>query len=409
MQISFDKSALAISFCGLLLSLGFSYFILPRIFEDFNLNLDADGNGALAHNIFLGNGMKYHDEDPIALDRGPVYPYLVAAVFFLAGGYSLEALQFVQGLMHAATAYILYLIVLKIYDRPAALAVQAIFVVHPIMLWYTGRIWIETTHAFVLTIATLALVHLYDQPKISRSIGAGLAIGFCCLTKSILLLFPFALLVLLYKRHRTFGLKHSLVVAAVCYLVVVPWTYRNYQVAHAFVPVHTSLGFNLHQGDVIGEHWPEQLCCNLDFWRMGQARVDSILMPKGIQTFRGVAGDRLLTNVALHRYLNDPGFFAYRAAANFFTFWSLSESPLKSFAFGVLQCLLIGLAIVAYVRVGRRTLLLAPAVLLAVYYILMHVLIVGWARYSMPVIPFLLLIASPLLQTILSKRHETGS
>jgi 4-amino-4-deoxy-L-arabinose transferase-like glycosyltransferase len=403
MKLRFDRPVLGIACTGFALSLAFSFLILPHIAGTHNVNLDADANGALASNIYAGAGMKYDPSGPPALDRGPVYPYLVAALFSLSGGYALGVVQVFQALLHSATTVLVFLIGMHVYDRATALRAQLLCAVHPILLWYTGRIWMETTLVFMVTLTALAALALYRRLTLVKALGAGAAMGVASLTKSVVMLFPLLLLVLLVQRHRTKGLQHGLVVIAVCGLVILPWTMRNYRIAEAFVPVQTSLGFNMIQGDVIGEHWPKQWCCNLDYWRMGQARVDSLLAPHGIPSFREVEADRLLLQTALRRYASEPLFVVRRAVANFFLFWSLSESPLKSALYGALQWLLLLAAFAAYMRYGKSYALLTPIVALAVYYIVLHASIVGWARYSMPMIPLLTLIAMPIVNRVISR------
>lgn len=399
-----DRSVLGIGSIAFALSLAFSFLVLPHIVDTHNVNLDADGNGALAYNIYTGAGMKYSPTDPLAVDRGPVYPYLVAALFTLVGGYALGVVQVFQAALHAATTVVLFRIAVRLYDRTTALCAQLLCALHPILLWYTGRIWIETTHAFMLVLAAQTALELYERATLRAALAAGVALGVASLTKSVVMLFPLLLTLLLVRRYRTRGLKYGLIVVGVCSLVILPWTARNYRVAEALVPVHTSLGFNLIQGDVIGERWPDRWCCNLDFWRIGQARVDSLLEPHGIPSFRGVEGDRLLIQTALRRYAEEPWFLPRRTVANFFLFWSLSESPLKSAFYGTLQWLLLFAAFVSCVRQGRTTAPLTPIIALTLYYIVVHASIVGWARYSMPIIPLLIVLAMPVLTRCMGKR-----
>jgi hypothetical protein len=54
-------------------------------------------------------------------------------------------------------------------------------------------------------------------------------------------------------------------------------------------------------------------------------------------------------------------------------------------------------------RYGKSYALLTPIVALAVYYIVLHASIVGWARYSMPMIPLLTLIAMPIVNRVISR------
>lgn len=398
MNLRFDTVATCIAGLGFVVSCAFSFLVLPHVVQSYNVNLDADENGALAYNIFAGNGMRYSPHDPTALDRGPVYPYLVAGLFYLSGGYVVWIVQIAQALLHAATTMVVYLLGVRLYSRTIARRAQVLCAVHPILLWYTGRIWIETTHAFLLALTALVVVDVYTRPGVLKAIKAGVFVGLTSLTKSVMLLFPLPLMLLMWRKHRTSGLMYGATVLVTCVAMIVPWTLRNYSVSGAFVPVHTSLGFNLLQGDVIGEQWPGRWCCTLDFWHAGQARADSLLQSRGITSFRGVEGDRVLVREALQRYAEHPEFLPRRIVANFFLFWSLSESPLKSLVVGLIQWALLLGGLVAYVRHGRYNANLLPIVAMTAYYVAVHAFIVGWARYSAPIIPLLLLLAVGLFE-----------
>lgn len=391
-------SAIGVALLGVMISALTSFVVLPRMPEGSTTGLDPDRYGVLAMNLATGVGMRYSSDEPPALDRGPAYPSLVALLFLCAGGFSVGAVQTFQALLHGATTLLVYFIGLRLYDRPTALCAQVICAVHPILLWYTGRIWVETTLALMIVLSALMAVSLFERPTLARSLLTGATLGIGSLTKSVVLLFPIVLIAMLIKKHHWRGLRHGVVVLAGCCFILTPWMWRNERVGGALLPVHTTLGYNLIQGDVIGEGWPMQWCCNLDFWRKGEERADSVL--RGRTSFRSVEGDRLLARTSLERFWSDPVFVARRTVANFFLFWSLSESPLKSASVGALQWGLIILACVSYVRYSKNHHLLQPIVAFMVTYVVVHSLIVGWARYSMPIIPLLLLIAAPLIADI---------
>jgi len=404
MNRRFRNSALGVALLGVILSVVTSFVVLPRMPEGSTTGLDPDRYGILALNIASGVGLRYSGDEPPALDRGPVYPYLVALLFLVAGGFSAAAVQIFQAMLHAATTLLVYTIGSRLYDRPTALRAQAICAVHPILLWYTGRIWVETTLAFIVVLSALMVVSLFERPTLVCSALTGATLGVGTLTKSVFLLFPFVLLAMLVKTHRWEGVRHGVVVLAVGCFILAPWLWRNERVGGVVLPVHTTLGYNLIQGDVIGEGWPLQWCCNLDFWRKGQERADSLL--HGRTSFRSVEGDRLLARTSLERFWSDPVFFVRRVLANFFLFWSLSESPLKSAFVGALQWVLVILACLSYIRHGKKHHLLMPVVGFTVYYVFVHAFIVGWARYSMPIIPLLLLMAAPLIADITTTRKK---
>jgi len=396
--------AIRISLLALVASLAFSLLVFPLISETQRANSDPDRFGQLALNIAQGNGFVYEKGGAAVLERAPLYPYIVAGLFKLTDGFSLTSVQILQAVLHAITSFVVYLIGLRIYTRRTAILAQTLFALHPIAIWYTARIWAETTHILLLMLVGLALMILFESLSLKRSFLVGLIFGLSCLTKSILLLFPILLLGFLTGRFRSQGMKHGIVVIVAMLAIIFPWTLRNFQISRHVVPVNTSLGFNLIQGDVIGEQWPSENKYMLDYWVAGETRANSILAPYGVLWESG-KGDQILRRTALNNYAREPLFLVRRFVANFCTFWHLSESLAKSLLFGIAQMLLVLVACVSSVQMPgaeRRT--LAPLIALLSYYILVNVAVMGIARYSMPTIPFLLIIAAPLIDKVFFHR-----
>lgn len=402
-----QSTAIRIAVAGFFASICFSFFVLPTLVESQRINLDPDRFGQLADNIALGNGFVYEKDGPGVLERTPLYAFVLAGLFKLTGGLSIQAVQMLHAVLHTFSSFIIYMIGVRLYDRRTAILAQLLFAVHPIALWYTARIWLETTQTLLLLLIAFAMIRLFEMPSVKRAMLLGVCIGLGCLTRSTLLLFPFVILWLLYDRFKSDGLKLGVITFFAAFIVILPWTWRNYQVTSTILPVNTSLGFNLLQGDIIGERWPSSTITTMDSWIAGKERVDSALRSSGVP-WESVEGDRTLTVHAFRNYLRHPLAFAWRCVANLTTFWYLSESVMKSVLLGLMQIPVLFAAVISLIRMKSSTKKsVLPLILLCSYLFLVGGLIVGWGRYSMPMIPFLLLIASPLLQTIISRRHET--
>ncbi len=389
--------------CGaILLSLIFSFLIFPKIQDPLRLNPDPDRNGELARNIYTGNGYVYEGSSFPAIDRGPVYPYVLAGLFFVTGGYHVETVQIFQVLIHGLTCLLIFFLAQKIFTRRIAIIAQVLCALHPMLIWYTARIWIETLHTFLIIVAAFAIVLFIERLTLKRAIGAGLALGIAVLTKSILMFFPFVVggyVVLTWKRE---SFKPVAVFLIVFFLTVTPWTIRNYVVTGAFVPVHTSLGLNLIQGDAIAQHITEIPFSNFELWHFGEEKIDSLLAGTNY-TKTDPDGDRLLASASLNYNVSHPMFLIKRTFVNFVTFWYLSESKLKSVFLIILQIPLLILTSIASVRLWREHAAVRPLILLTVYYVLLHSLVVGWARYSVPIVPLCLMLIAFVVSEIWGK------
>ena len=388
-----------VSTTAALVALLFSLIVFPRIQTLLNANIDPDRLGELSRNIFDGKGYVYTNSGRLepAFDRGPVYPGAVAALLFITGSTSFVAVQIFQGLLHGLTCWIVFQIAALIYPRRLSLTAQIVCALHPMLVWYTARIWIETTHTFFVTLSAYLLLRLVNDPSLLRGTVTGCLLGITSLTKSILL--PFSIIVGFYvavqssPRSRIAGLA----LATTCILVVIPWTIRNYSASRMLVPVHTSLGLNMMQGDAIANHWCETPLSTLAIWEKGNARKDSIIGESRLSAI-DPPGDQLLIRTAIKYYLSHPVFAVKRFFLNSLTFCYLSESPLKSIFLATLQFPLYALAFAGMRRGWRKRTEIQVLALIVVYYIVLHALIVGWARYSVPIVPILAVLAVGVAQ-----------
>lgn len=380
-------------------SLCFSFLILPHLAAPLAVNIDPDKLGELGRNLAEGRGFSYGTAESItsAFDRAPAYPLLVMLLYRIAGENPLPLLQIIQAFFHGITGYLLYRIGIEVFERRIALLAQAMHAVHPILLWYTARIWIETANTMMITALVLALVVLWKRETRLTLVGCGVLFGLALLTKSVALVLPVSVMLVAAVRNEW---KYARALALACLiglLLVSPWTVRNYMLSGRFILVHTSLGLNLVQGEAIARHWTETPFSTLALWERG--RVESgELLASGNQRPESPEGDALLTTAILQRWWRDPITLLRHAATNAVTFWYLSESPLKSGVIILLQVPLLVLGIRGMRRMWHR----APAIPILCVSVLsfwiVHALIVGWLRYSVPVLPLMILCAAAGLE-----------
>jgi hypothetical protein len=178
---------------------------------------------------------------------------------------------------------------------------------------------------------------------------------------------------------------------AVALLVVVPWTYRNWLAFDAFIPVSTAGGQNLFQGNALIDRDTTYEMVDAIQGRVAQYHY---AMRMGLEAIR----DR------------QPWWIFEKLRDEMPLFWeadSLVLVHIKRGAYGpVAPILAVGVALVVlapYLLVLALSALGAtrltwsrPAVLLVgflAYYNLLHVVTHGFARYRLPVMPVMFLIA----------------
>lgn len=382
---------------GAALALAFSLVIYPAIREPLAANIDPDRLGDLSSNLAAGEGFVYSTGGNLvpAFDRGPVYPAVVAGIIITGRTRSFIPVQVFQSCLHGLTCFLVFLIAARLHARKIALRAELLCAVHPMLLWYTARIWIETTHTFLVTLSLLSLMTLASHATRGRAIRSGVMLGITALTKSVLLPFSLVAAALMVLRKRG-ALAPAVTLVIACSLVVLPWTVRNLVESGYFIPVHTSLGLNRVQGDAIGMNWTHMPFSTLDLWLTGKARIDSLLEGTGT-TPADPAGDRILAGSSFRMSLEDPLFAAKRTLINLLTFCYMSESRAKSIFLACIQIPLFLCALGGSYRLWKRGPEAQVCILLLLYFFAVHAFIVGWARYSVPVLPAAVVLAFGML------------
>ncbi|MDP2208668.1 MAG: glycosyltransferase family 39 protein [Bacteroidota bacterium] len=378
-----------IALFAVVLALIFSLIIFPIIQQPLNLNIDPDKNGDLSKNIFAGNGYIYSDVDKPTVDRGPVYPYMIALLFTVTGTTDYRVVQIFQAILFAATGLLVFFIVKYVSSSRTAVYAQIFYTLHPMFIWYTSRVWIETTHTFLITLTAYILIRVYHKLSLPGTIILGIILGLTILTKSILIVFPILLLFLFYFKWRKRGIIFGLVTLITAYLIILPWTYRNYIVSNEIVPVHTSLGLNLIQGDALANNWLKDPLSNMSSWYIGDVKMTHIL--KGTSASpQDAVGDKILVVNFIDENLKKPHYLLWRTLINSITFWYLSESPVKSIFLALIQFPLLILFIFGLKRIWKELSTVIPLIWMILYFSVVHSFIIGWARYSVPIVPLIL-------------------
>lgn len=248
----------------------------------------------------------------------PVYAYLLAGIFKLAGGYSYTSL-WMAVVLNAVLSAITATLILRIGKRDfgASVGVLAAWV-------WSGwlyeaaeaiRLWESSLAALLLTGALLWLPRLAGSSRTSSWFLFGALAGLAGLTNTTLLaVFPFFWVWLWCdcKRRGYICGRRLLASVGVFILVLVPWTIRNYAVFHRLMPVRDNFGLELWLGnhDGVTEHFDN------DFPVLNPAEYNRL------GEIRFMEEKRALALAFIGRY---PGEFLRLSAKRFFRYWTAPE------------------------------------------------------------------------------------
>jgi len=356
----------------------------------------------------------------------PLYPLLLAAIFRVFGVFtpaSAWVLFTIQSAFSAATALATWEIAARCFSRRVALWSAWIWALYPAAMQYAVRWPWEMTITTALFAFTLVLALRMRgigsevqsprtsnlEPRTAQWLLFGLLWALIALSNSTLLIFlpVCALWILLpnpgtpsVRSHRMGGIAHILrgpILAALLFLAcIAPWTIRNWQAFHAFIPLRGNLGAEMYMGNGPGSNGllmeyyhpfqaPEQLCL---YASLGEVR------------YVAQRGALAKSFIAAH-----PSHFAADVARRIYFFWIGVPHPADeawynelgrtlNFAF-ISVAGLLGLALALRRRVPAAGVFAFAFLLLPIPYYLITV----HARFRHPLEPLICILAVYLFQS----------
>jgi 4-amino-4-deoxy-L-arabinose transferase-like glycosyltransferase len=205
-----------------------------------------DDRAYLRHALALEHLHRYpvfhmgHHVVPTAY-RPPGFPLLLAVAHALAGGTIGDRLA--QCAVGVALVALVGIVATRLFDRRTALVAMTLAALSPVLVVFGSSLISEPLFTTLVLAAVAAALRVRAAPPATGwAVLAGIAAGAAALTRSQgLLLLP--AVALIAWRPRAWAGPLAVVLAAIA--VVAPWTVRNAEVLHAFVPVSTETGNTL--------------------------------------------------------------------------------------------------------------------------------------------------------------------
>lgn len=216
------------------LAIRLAYFINVKPWER-NYETGTEGFGdALEYQMLAGKILENgHYPENYFLDtyRTPGFPIYIALIYFLFGAKTHYVL-FSYILLSVGTAFIIYLISLKLFDKKKiALLASALFSFEPNVLKLTSEFGTETLHAFFLVLSCYFFVSALKDKKIIFLASSAVLFAVTALIRPVSLYFYLICLafILLYPGNRfLYKIKTAILFGIIYFAAISPWMYRNY-------------------------------------------------------------------------------------------------------------------------------------------------------------------------------------
>ena len=210
--------------------------------------------GLLANSLLHGQGYS----SPFGGSTGPTafiapgYPTLIAGVFLVFGSDTFAAalaIMLMHILLSLATIWLMMHIAVEMLDRSTATVAGAFWAVSP-PLWFIPAIFWESSLSECALVGIIALVlHYQRAPTRAAWILLGSLCGIVALINPALLFSLLAILGWLAFQTRRVSRTAPLIGLLALALVYAPWPIRNAVRFHAFIPLRSTVGFEMWMGN----------------------------------------------------------------------------------------------------------------------------------------------------------------
>jgi 4-amino-4-deoxy-L-arabinose transferase-like glycosyltransferase len=247
----------------------------------------------------------------------PGYPLLVAGIFKIFGPYTISAI-WAALLLNAVFAGITGIVILQLGRRNFGTLVGVLASwVWACWLYEAAvsiRLWENALSALLLSISLLILPTVAESSRFSRWLLFGLLAGAAALINTSLLVLFLVFWAWMWLSSRCPTLVRSRLVfssVAVCVLLVLPWTIRNYAVFHRLIPVRDNFGLEFwlgnHEGAPNGLQNDFPLLDPSEYNRLGEIKFMEAKEHIGFQFARTHPGYFLkLCLMRIHLFWTDP-------------------------------------------------------------------------------------------------------
>lgn len=374
--------------------LAFSFIAYPALSSQF-LAFDGDGFARLATSLLHCGTLGYDCGDAPTVFRGPAYPAALALANLPWGEIDAMRVALFQTLLNLLTLAALMRMAGVLAGKRTAVTAGVLFLLHPLAHVFVPRPLADTLLA---TLFFGGLTMLLVPPRGDHRIGdtlAGGAFTAALLVKQVMLpMVPLAAILVMRLRGGAAARRSSLLAGLLPLLLILPWTIRTSQLAGTFVPLHTGSGFNVVVGNDVVRSFFDDPFAGLALFERGQARAQEIAgAERHDDPVYDAVWDGMLLRAGIGEMTSDPALLVGKLSLNVLLFFTLGTSVSNS-----LVMLAAFLALLPFVVRGLRGFRGLPMggtlVVVALVYMGLHLPVYAIGRFSIPILPILLLFAA---------------
>ena len=384
-----------------------------------NAAMFPDGYDLLASNLVAGNGYRMFVDTSPTMIRTPGYVVVLAGIF-AAFGKSLLPVELANVAFSALAAILVFDISRQLLRSEWVGAIAALIVfLHPATIVADSRAGVESLLLLAMSLCLWLCIRAVRDGRVRDYAWLGLAFGGMMLIKSSgALILPGAAAWTVWKlrhaedqrRRAIAGFAVALAVAGLC---LAPWIARNFVISGKFVPTQTAGSVSFFQGQYVVKSMPSDKDHAVLLEEAADRQVE-IARAMGLrsvgyffQQFYSVA-DEMAFYSELSRqtwigYSESPLLIFKAAAYNLIAFWVQGRTWSATAANAVIALPLLVLAGLGCRSAERQGHDVSLLVVFIVCFVLPHLLIIAVARFYVPLLPPLGVLAAVPLASIVTR------
>ncbi len=310
------------------LTIGFCTAFGYALFFHVRPLVDAKAYNSIAWSIVQDTGYT-ETTNPIpnaAIGRlGPGYEFFLAATYMVFG-HRLWIVWLIQSLLHVGSAFLIYLIIRRLYtgdyaERFAVLG-SAFYIFFIDLLEFPAMLLTETLYLFLVLAGLYHAIQMWEKPTLDKVLATSIILTLALLVRppvAVFLLLSFAFLLI---RHLW---QYALVFALVSLVLLTPWTVRNYITYHRFIVTSAILGYDVWVGNSPDSKYIGELTASNEIDRYTGEKGLFATNERGIQEVKNLAFQHPWEFLKLQLTKTSIYFSAARPAAFWFHLSGISQ------------------------------------------------------------------------------------
>ncbi len=178
------------------------------------------------------------------VDRAPLWPFIIAGLSLIFGPSDYFARLFLS-LVGSGTCVLVYLFARDLFSWRIGVLAGVFAAIYPELYIYDGWLYTESLYIFLLFAICYGLYRLQHTPERNwrNWIICGVLLGLLSLTRPngiiVIGLFIVWSIIMVCQKFLSWRVtaRGILVTTFIAFVVIAPWTIRNYLVSHTFIPV----------------------------------------------------------------------------------------------------------------------------------------------------------------------------